>query len=55
MSRIVKSINESVLKRTAKRCKERGIVIPTFKQMRHPETAPESAAEGASSDDFVDE
>ena len=42
MSRIVKSINESVLKRTAKRCKERGIVIPTFKQMRHPETAPES-------------
>jgi cysteine synthase A len=42
MSRIVKSYNEEVVKRTAKRCKERGIVIPTFNQMRHPETAPEA-------------
>jgi len=42
MSQIVQSINEPVLKRTAKRCKERGIIIPTFAQMRHPETAPES-------------
>jgi len=42
MSRIVKSINEPVLKRTAQRCKERGIVIPTFKQMRNPDTAPDS-------------
>jgi len=30
-----------VVKRTAKRCKARGIVIPTFQQMRHPELAPE--------------
>ena len=42
MSRIVKTYNEEVVKRTAKRCKERGIIIPTFAQMRHPETAPES-------------
>jgi cysteine synthase len=40
MSRIIKSFNEEVVKRTAKRCKARGIVIPTFQQMRHPETAP---------------
>ena len=42
MSRIVKSFNEEVVKRTARRCKQRGIVIPTFAQMRHPETAPAS-------------
>ena len=42
MSRIVKTFNAEVVKRTAKRCKERGIIIPTFKQMRNPETAPES-------------
>ena len=40
MSRIVKSFNEEVVKRTARRCKQRGIVIPTFAQMRNPETAP---------------
>ena len=40
MSRIVKSFNEEVVQRTARRCKERGIVIPTFAQMRHPETTP---------------
>ena len=42
MSKIVKTYNAEVVKRTAKRCKERGIVIPTFAQMRHPETAPEA-------------
>jgi len=41
MSRIIKTFNEEVVKRTAKRCKARGIVIPTFQQMRHPELAPE--------------
>ena len=30
MSRIVKTYNAEVVKRTARRCKERGIVIPTF-------------------------
>ena len=42
MSRIIKGFNGEVVKRTAKRCRERGIVIPTFAQMRHPETAPDA-------------
>ena len=42
MSRIVKTYNEEVVKRTAKRCKDRGIVIPTFAQMRNPDTAPDA-------------
>ena len=42
MSRIVKTYNAEVVKRTAKRCKDRGIIIPTFGQMRRPETAPDS-------------
>ncbi len=40
MSRIVKSSNPEVVKRTAKRCRERGIVIPTFAQMRNPASIP---------------
>ena len=42
MSRIVKALNPEVIARTAKRCRERGIVIPTFAQMRNPDTLPES-------------
>jgi cysteine synthase len=42
MSRIIKSINKEVRKKTAKRCKERGITIPTFKQLRNPELISES-------------
>jgi cysteine synthase A len=42
MSRIVKSINEEVLKRTAKRCRDLGVVIPTYAQMRNPELIPEA-------------
>ncbi len=42
MSRIIKTVNEEVRKRTAKRCREKGIVIPTFKQMRDPDIFPES-------------
>jgi len=41
-SRIVKFINEPVLKRTAQRCRERGIVIPTFQQMRNPASIPDA-------------
>ena len=41
MSRIVKSLNPEVIQRTAKRCRERGIVIPTFAQMRDPQSIPE--------------
>ena len=35
--------NREVRQRTAKRCRERGIVIPTFRQMRDPGLLPESA------------
>jgi cysteine synthase len=41
MSRIVKVLNPEVIQRTAKRCRERGIVIPTFAQMRNPASIPE--------------
>ena len=43
MSRIVKSIDTGVRTRTAKRCRERGIVIPTYAQMRDPQLLPEGA------------
>ncbi|MFA6028320.1 MAG: pyridoxal-phosphate dependent enzyme [Elusimicrobiota bacterium] len=35
-------VNEAVVKKTAARCRERGIVIPTFAQMADPTKAPES-------------
>ena len=41
-SRIIKHIDHSVVKKTADRCKARGITIPTFAQMRDPETIPQS-------------
>jgi cysteine synthase len=34
------AINEHVLKQTSRRCRERGIVIPTFAQLRDPTTIP---------------
>jgi hypothetical protein len=30
MSKIIKHMNETVIRKTAVRCRERGIVIPTF-------------------------
>ncbi|MBL0312220.1 MAG: pyridoxal-phosphate dependent enzyme [Holophagaceae bacterium] len=42
MSRIVKSINAEVIHRTAKRCRDLGVVIPTFKQMRDPASIPDA-------------
>lgn len=42
MSRIIKKINDEVRKKTAKRCKEKNIIIPTFKQLRNPELIPET-------------
>ena len=42
MPRIVKTFNVEVVKRTTRRCRERGITIPTFKQMPNPDTAPDS-------------
>lgn len=34
-------INEEVLKKTIKRCKEKNIVVPTFAEMKNPEKVPE--------------
>jgi cysteine synthase len=41
MPKIIGKINEETRLRTAKRCKERGIIIPTFAQLRDPQTIPE--------------
>jgi cysteine synthase A len=35
-------INDAVLDKTIKRCRERGVVIPTFKQLKDPKTIPQS-------------
>ncbi|HAR43960.1 MAG TPA: pyridoxal-5-phosphate-dependent protein subunit beta [Bdellovibrionales bacterium] len=34
-------INEAVVENTAKRCRERGVLIPTFSQQMHPELVPQ--------------
>ena len=40
MSKIIKHMNETVMRKTAARCRERGIVIPTFAELRDPERIP---------------
>ncbi|MEO8169201.1 MAG: pyridoxal-phosphate dependent enzyme, partial [bacterium] len=40
MSTIIKHLNHEVVKKTAARCRQRDITIPTFAQMRNPETIP---------------
>ncbi len=40
MSTIIKTLHPDVIKKTARRCRERGIVIPTFRQMRDPDNLP---------------
>ena len=42
MSQIIKKLHPDVIRRTAKRCGERGVVIPTFKQLRDPTLVPQS-------------
>ncbi len=44
-SEIVKKLNPEVVRRTAARCRERGIIIPTFAQMRDPGIIPKSIKE----------
>lgn len=39
-SKIIRDIHPEVVKRTAARCRERGIVIPTFQQQRNPGSLP---------------
>jgi cysteine synthase len=40
MSKIIRRVQPEVVKRTAARCRERGIVLPTFKELRNPELIP---------------
>ncbi|MBW6515916.1 MAG: pyridoxal-phosphate dependent enzyme [Candidatus Cloacimonetes bacterium] len=40
MSKILPKLNEEIRLKTAQRCKERNIIIPTFTQLRDPETIP---------------
>ena len=42
MSKIVEHVDSKSIKKTAARCRERGVVIPTFAQLRNPETIPQS-------------
>ncbi|NOZ13187.1 MAG: pyridoxal-phosphate dependent enzyme [Acidobacteria bacterium] len=37
------TVNKAQLEKTAERCRERGIVLPTFDQMKHPENVPDWA------------
>ncbi|MBM4167421.1 MAG: pyridoxal-phosphate dependent enzyme [Ignavibacteria bacterium] len=49
MSKIIKQLHTETIKKTATHCKERGITIPTFAQMRNPETIPNSIKQKLSS------
>jgi len=49
MSKIIKQLHTETIKKTAAHCKERGITIPTFAQMRNPETIPNSIKQKLSS------
>ena len=42
MSRIIKRLYPEVIRKTAKRCRKRGLLIPTFKQLRNPALIPPS-------------
>ena len=42
MSKIIKKLHPSVIRKSAKRCRARGIVIPTFAQLRDPSLIPPS-------------
>ncbi len=40
MSKIIKRLYPDVIKKTAARCRQRGVRIPTFKELRRPELIP---------------
>ncbi len=42
MSEIIRKLNPAVIKKTAARCRERDITIPTFAQMRNPDLVPKT-------------
>ena len=43
--KIIKEINEKVLEKTVQRCRERGIIIPTFAQQKDPAKVPDKIKE----------
>jgi len=42
MYKIIGKLQQGVIRKTAGRCRERGIVIPTFGQLRDPSLVPQS-------------
>ena len=42
MSAIIKRLHPEIIRKTAARCRQRGILIPTFKQLRDPALIPSS-------------
>ncbi len=42
MSKIIKKLRPDVIRKTARRCRQRGVVIPTFAQLRDPSLIPAS-------------
>ncbi|MCX6921924.1 MAG: pyridoxal-5-phosphate-dependent protein subunit beta, partial [Verrucomicrobia bacterium] len=42
MSKIIKRLYPEVIKKTAERCRQRGVRIPTFEELRQPEIIPPS-------------
>ena len=42
MSAIIKRLHPKVIQKTAARCRQRGVVIPTFRQLRDPAVIPSS-------------
>lgn len=40
MSKIIKRLEPVVIRKSAARCRQRGVVLPTFKQLRNPELIP---------------
>lgn len=41
-----KVVNEEVLARTVKRCREKNIILPTFEQMKNPDLIPQKIKDG---------
>lgn len=42
MPKLITTKNDSVIKKNALRCRERGIIMPTIRQQMHPETIPDA-------------
>ncbi|MGD0651372.1 MAG: pyridoxal-phosphate dependent enzyme [Verrucomicrobiia bacterium] len=42
LSKIIKQLHPEVIKKTAARCRKRGILLPTFEQLRNPKLIPDS-------------